>query len=190
MQMVRTSHTHPLQIAEVSAEPEYGRIGITFCPGKHDLFAATGAWKRDLVSDLNVIQHWGAQCIVTLMEFTELQDVNVPNLGESIQDRGITWRHLPIADFSTPSHHFEQQWIIIGAEIRALLRSGVDVLIHCKGGLGRAGMISARLLIELGMQPKLAIRAVRRVRPGAIETFSQLELVRKTKFIANGDKDA
>jgi ADP-ribosyl-[dinitrogen reductase] hydrolase len=46
-------------------------------------------------------------------------------------------------------------------------------LIHCRGGLGYTGMIAARLLVELGMDAHDAIAAVRRVRPGAIETGAQ-----------------
>ena len=41
-------------------------------------------------------------------------------------------------------------------------------------------MIAARLLVELGMDPDGAIRSVRRVRKGAIETSAQLALVRRT----------
>jgi protein-tyrosine phosphatase len=183
MTMVRTSQTHPLQIAEVCAHPDYGRIGITFCPGKHDLFAATGAWKRDLELDLDVISAWGAKLVLTLVESVELRDLKVPELGKEIESRRIAWRHLPIVDYSIPTEDFEQQWIVQGEEIRTLLRSGADVLVHCKGGLGRAGMIAARLLAELGMEPEEAIRTVRRARKGAIETPSQLELVRRTTVI-------
>jgi protein-tyrosine phosphatase len=183
MSAVRTSQTHPLQIAEVSAKPSYGRIGITFCPGKHDHFAHTGAWARDLALDLDAIAEWGAKLVLTLVEHEELRVLKVPNLGEEIQSRGIEWRHLPIADFSVPTENFEQQWIMQGKEIRSLLRSGDDVLVHCKGGLGRAGMIAARLLVELGMDPKEAIRTVRQVRKGAIETSAQLALVRRTVAI-------
>ncbi|HEX5357386.1 MAG TPA: cyclin-dependent kinase inhibitor 3 family protein [Aquabacterium sp.] len=176
----RTSHTHPLQIAEVRASPTHGRIGITFCPGKHDRAAISGAWARDLATDLDVIAAWGAQLVLTLVEPAELVALKVPDLGAAVEARGIGWRHLPIADFSVPTEVFEQQWQTHGAEIRTLLRNGGDVLVHCKGGLGRAGMIAARLLAELGMPPDEAIRAVRRARKGAIETPSQLALVRRT----------
>jgi hypothetical protein len=43
--------------------------------------------------------------------------------------------------------------------------------------LGRAGMIAARLLAELGIEPATAIRRVRAVRPGAIETRQQEKYV-------------
>ena len=176
----RTSLTHPLQIAAVRASPSHGRIGITFCPGKHDPFAQTGAWKRDLGIDLDTIAAWGAKLVLTLMEPAELVVLKVPSLGEEIQRRGIDWCHLPIADYSIPTEAFEQQWITQGCVIRERLRHGDDVLVHCRGGLGRAGMIAARLLVELGMEPDEAIRLVRRERRGAIETPSQLALVRRT----------
>ena len=66
MRGARTSHTHPLQIAEVRADPSYGRIGITFCPGKCDLFAHTGAWERDLGIDLDAIATWGAKLATSI----------------------------------------------------------------------------------------------------------------------------
>ena len=121
--------------------------------------------------------------MLTLNEPAELVALKVPHLGTEIRSRGLHWRHLPIADYSVPTEAFEKQWETHGREIRALLRSGNDVLVHCKGGLGRAGMIAARLLVELGMAPEQAIREVRRARKGAIETPSQLALVSRTKAI-------
>jgi protein-tyrosine phosphatase len=182
----RTSLSHPLQIAEVCASPSFGCIGITFCPGKQDRFAATGAWQRDLALDLDVIANWGASLVLTLLEPAELTALKVPDLGPEVERRGMLWRHLPIADYSIPSAFFEQQWLLEGAEIRALLRQGQHVLVHCKGGLGRAGMMAARLLVELGMEPEEAIRSVRQARSGAIETPAQMALVRRTLAIPAG----
>lgn len=183
MTVVRTSLSHPLQIAEVCAGAPQGRIGITFCPGKHDRLAATGAWARDLEADLDAIAAWGARLVLTLVEPAELQALQVPGLGDGVRRRGMAWLHLPIADYSVPTEGFEQQWAQHGPEIRALLRGGADVLVHCKGGLGRAGMMAARLLVELGMAPDEAVRKVRRARQGAIETPSQLDVVRRTQAL-------
>jgi hypothetical protein len=181
MASARTSQTHPLEIAEVRASPAHGRIGITFCPGKHDDAAATGAWARDLDADLDAIVAWGARLVLTLAAPAELVALQVPDLGAQVRRRGLDWRHLPIADYSVPTDAFETQWRRDGADIRALLTRGADVVVHCRGGLGRAGMIAARLLVELGVAPDEAIREVRRARAGAIETPAQLALVRQTK---------
>ena len=176
--MKRTSLTHPLQIAAVTPGAEYGRIGITFCPGKIDSHAMTGAWDRDLAIDLDAIRDWGAAAIVTLLEPTELTLLRVESLGEEVLLRNMLWFHLPIVDVSIPSQEFERKWNDAGEQLRMILRRGDDVLVHCRGGLGRAGTIAARLLIELGMEPETAIARVRGVRPGAIETSDQERFVR------------
>jgi ADP-ribosyl-[dinitrogen reductase] hydrolase len=90
----------------------------------------------------------------------------------------MIWFHLPIVDVSIPDERFEQEWDVTGQELRSMLSRGLDVLIHCRGGLGRAGTIAARLLIELGVDPTKAIEHVRAVRPGAIETSDQEQYVR------------
>ena len=90
----------------------------------------------------------------------------------------MLWFHLPIVDVSIPDERFEREWELAGQELRSILRRRLDVLVHCRGGLGRAGTIAARLLIELGMEPTKAIERVRAVRPGAIETNDQVRFVR------------
>lgn len=180
MPKILTSQTHPLEIAHVRASPAQGRIGITFCPGKHDRAARTGVWARDLATDIDALVAWGARLVLTLNEPAELTALNVTNLGTEVLARGLDWRHVPIADFSTPDPAFERRWRTHGRDIRMLLRRGDDVVVHCKGGLGRAGMIAARLLVELGVDPEGAIKTVRAARKGAIETSAQLALVRRT----------
>jgi protein-tyrosine phosphatase len=174
---VWTSETHPLRIAELDA-PGGGRIGVTFCPGKHQPEAFTGCWRRDLNSDLDVIEKWGADAVVTLVETHELDSLNVPALGSEVQARGIAWLHLPIVDNWIPDATFEQSWAAEAPTLHATLDRGGRVLVHCKGGLGRAGTIAARLLIERGAAADEAIAAVRRVRVGAIENRTQEDYLR------------
>ena len=150
-----------------------GSVGITFCPGKIQPGAVSGSWDRDLGVDLDAIHAWGAAAVVTLVEPHELQDLSVPSLGAEVSLRHMAWHHLPIRDVSTPCDRFEAQWAEAGPALRHRLRSGFNVVVHCKGGLGRAGTIGARLLVELGWHPAEAIAAVRSVRPGALETSAQ-----------------
>lgn len=180
---MRTSHTHPLQIAALSSGAGMGRIGITFCPGKIQPQSATGTWNRQLDVDLDTIAAWGAVAVISLVETGELSELNVPELGEEVRNRHMDWFHLPIADVSVPGPEFEKRWSAWGEGIRHRIRSGFDVLVHCKGGLGRAGMIAAKLLIELGVPADDAIHQVRTARPGAIETAGQLAYVRAQKAV-------
>ncbi len=171
--LARTSITHPLQIAAISAGPTFGRVGVTFCPGKQDLHSMTGPWERDLSLDLDTIRGWGAAAVVTLVKQHELRLLKVESLGEGVRNRGMLWFHLPILDVSIPDEAFERQWETDGATILKLLRDGQDVVVHCRGGIGRAGTIAGRLLVELGMDATSAIKQVRAVRAGAIETRAQ-----------------
>lgn len=191
---MKTSATHPLRIDVVQTLPNVGRIGITFCPGKTQSDAAAGSWHRDLACDLDAICAWNAAAVVTLIEDHEFDSLGVRNLGAEVRRRHMEWYHLPIPDGGTPSRNFESNWSQAGEELRRILCNGFDVVVHCKGGLGRAGMIAARLLVELGITSKTAIQAVRRARPGTIENFEQEEHVRSLGAssypIAEGSLDA
>lgn len=89
----------------------------------------------------------------------------------------MRWLHMPIVDVSVPSQSFEKQWCEELPQLLSTLNGGGKILVHCKGGLGRAGMVAAFLLIESGEHPEEAIRNVRHVRPGAIETPAQERFV-------------
>ncbi len=176
--MHRTSLTHPLQIADIPIAPGTGHIGVTFCPGKQQAHSSTGPWKRDLGLDLDAVRDWGAVAVLTLVEDHELSALKVPMLGEAVQARHMDWYHLPIPDVTPPGAAFEAGWAQVGEGLRARLRDGFSVLIHCKGGLGRAGTVAARLLAELGVPADQAILRVRDKRMGAIETQAQAAHVR------------
>ena len=171
--MAKTSLSHPLLITSVPAGAKRGRVGLTFCPGKYDPHALTGSWERNLALDLDAVRDWGAAAVVTLLQPYELKLLRVDRLGEEVTRRGMAWLHLPIADGGVPDQAFELQWRVAGAGLRTLLAGGCDVLIHCRGGLGRTGTVGARLLAELGREPRAAIALVRKARPGAIENAAQ-----------------
>ncbi|MFH5927480.1 cyclin-dependent kinase inhibitor 3 family protein [Roseomonas xinghualingensis] len=167
-----TSETHPLRIEPVAA-PGGGLIGMTFCPGKVQSGGLGGNWRRDLVLDLDAVRDWGAVAVVTLMEEHELARYRVAAMGEEVRARGMDWLHLPIVDADVPNEAFEALWKEAGPRLLTWLGEGRRILLHCRGGLGRTGLVAARLLIELGMEPGEAVKAVRAARRGTIETRAQ-----------------
>ena len=176
---VRTSQTDPLEIGSVAAGNAKGAIGLTLCPGKHDPVAMWGAWARDLDTDLAAIRAWGAVALVSLMEDHEFELLRVPDLGSRAQTLGLDWHHLPIMDVSVPGKVFETRWERSGPILLSAVRRGERIVVHCRGGLGRSGLVAARMLVELGVDPGEAIRRVRSARPGAIETSEQEAYVRR-----------
>lgn len=170
----RTSSTSPLLIDEVSF-PGGGIIGITICPGKKDRRAG---WNRNLTMDMNLIAGWGAVAMVTLMEDHEFELLKVQRLPYAAIELGISWFHVPIRDVSIPDFRFHERWLGIGVRLREILQADGKVLIHCRGGLGRSGLVAAMLLIDGGINSQEAIRMVRQARPGTIETIQQEAFVR------------
>lgn len=98
-----------------------------------------------------------------------------------VEHRFMEWHHLPIVDIDIPDATFEGTRHQHSAKMRFLLENGANVLLHCRGGLGRAEMIAARLLIEMGTDARTAIKQVRTARPSAIETSAQERWVMKGK---------
>lgn len=172
---MRTSITHPLLIDDLAVAN--GRLGLTFCPGKKGGSLFGDSWDRDLDTDLDAVREWRATVVVTLVEAAELSLLQVEGLGEGIQRRGMDWLHLPILDLEAPDALWMSLWEPVSRRLHAALEAGGRVLVHCRGGLGRAGTVAALLLIERGEDAGQAIARVRAVRPGAIETAAQWDFL-------------
>jgi ADP-ribosyl-[dinitrogen reductase] hydrolase len=96
----------------------------------------------------------------------------------------MEWFHLPIQDMAAPDESFDDIWTEMAPRIPQMIKQGDNVLVHCRGGLGRSGTIAALLLIEFGLPNGLAIAQVRIARPGAIDIAEQEEYVRR--YVALG----
>jgi len=104
-------------------------------------------------------------------------------LPRMLEDEGIWWLHLPIIDMEIPDQKYEDEWAVQGERIRHALRIGERVALHCYAGLGRTGMIGARLLVEMGMDNEAAIEAVRAPNPRRIQTKRQAMFVRQIRSL-------
>jgi protein-tyrosine phosphatase len=177
---IRTSETHPLRIATLSVGDRGGAVGVTFAPGKHQAAAMTGVWRRDLAADLRTIREWGASDLITLLEPHEFEELNIQELPQTAPASGLRWHGLPITDGAAPDARFLGPWVSLGAEFAIALKAGAKVVVHCKGGLGRAGTVACLLLMATGTASDAddAMAKVRAVRHGAIETVAQEAFLR------------
>lgn len=171
---VKTSLSHPLRIDTVRAPLHPGRIGLTFCPGKCTEGLYGGTWQRDLPVDIEAIKSWGASTLISLMENHEFSLLGVPTFSTVVQNiQNLQWLHLPIQDMQIPNANFEKHWQSVGPRLHQQLQQEESIVIHCRGGLGRTGLLAARLLVETGVLPIDAVAMVRNARERSIETYSQ-----------------
>ncbi len=116
--------------------------------------------------------------VVVLVEEWEL-----PYSLDEWEKRGVEVLHSPIPDFTAPSLN---QLLEILRWIDARVHEGKKVLIHCLGGLGRSGTVAtAWLMYSKNLPLSEALRRVRSVRPGAVETYEQMEVLKELERFLN-----
>jgi len=169
----RTSETDPIRVDYL---PQHlvglrGRIGMTFAPGKKD-HGAFAVWMRSLDADLGRLQGvYRTDVLISLVEDEELHAVSISDLVPQAASRGLEVRRFPFHDGGIPARLEDGEAIV--ASVIEVARAGGNVVIHCRGGLGRTGLIAACALVALGHSAADAIAAVRAARTGTIENTPQ-----------------
>lgn len=178
MKPVKTSVNDPITVdfmeSDVVRAP--GRIAMTIAPGKQD--EDSGAiWKRDLDVDLARLKNeLAVSKLVCLLETEEMTQLGIPDLLQKANQLGIETTHFPVDDNGKPES-MEQFKQTVSFATTALAK-GETVLIHCKGGRGRTGMLAAACLVEQGYGPEEAIKTVKHYRDGALTVEIKCEAVR------------
>lgn len=130
--------------------------------------SAFPGWSGDLEEDLQEADEAGITAIVSLTE-------QPPDL-QAIEAVGFRHLHLPVSDFSPPTLSQVREFVAFVDEER---EAGGAVLVHCRAGVGRTGTMLAAYLVHEGKSAADAVRAVRRSRPGSIETGAQEKLLQQ-----------
>jgi uncharacterized protein (TIGR01244 family) len=128
----------------------------------------------DLQADLQAIVRWGATLVISATETEEMQQLGAGELPRALREAGIDWAHFPIRDFDVPKEDMQAQWAEVALRAREQLQAGARVLVHCRGGCGRSGMLALRLMLDGGLKPTEALQQLRAVRPCAVETDAQM----------------
>jgi atypical dual specificity phosphatase len=90
---------------------------------------------------------------------------------EAVQSAGLRHLHAPVIDFSAPTPGQLDKIIDF---IDVVAGEGGATAVHCTSGYGRTGtVLAAYLAAREGLPCNEAIRRVREVRPGSVETPEQ-----------------
>lgn len=115
-------------------------IGISAAPG----------------GNLDVIKAFRPDAVVTLLSTHELRMMGQGDLPDALSTLTAQWHHVPLRASGAPDARFERLWAYAGHRLRAILRRGGRVHIHCDDSGARARWAAARLLMELGVPPSEA----------------------------------
>jgi protein-tyrosine phosphatase len=178
---VGTSESNPIEVDFLPDEEvgTPGRLGMTFAPG---MWAGSirGRWERDLAADMQELEEkYETDVLISLMEDHEYHGYRIPELLEKDRLGGIEILRFAIEDMGVPREAESERFEATIQEIVRRLEQGQNVVVHCRGGLGRTGTVAACALVEFGKHSAdEAIGAVRKARKGTVQTREQEDFVR------------
>lgn len=130
-------------------------------PGK--LYVSSRPRGGDWLSDET--ERWrqgGIETVLSLLTQEEESELGI--LDESVETarHGMKFISFPIPDRGIPGSSIAA--IEMLEEVLNELQRGKSVLVHCRQGIGRAGMVAASLLVLDGAEPRAAIEEVSNAR--------------------------
>ena len=161
---MRNSTTHPLYVSWIELEGDEGALGLTLCPGKYQPVASTGSWDRQLDVDVQALVDMGVSHVISLITDDDMRVLRVEDLPQELQNNGLAWDHLPFADTTAPTDAWMDLASPVLQKILTTVPEGAKVVVHCMGGLSRAGTFASLYLWLRGMTMREAIDAVREIR--------------------------
>lgn len=100
----------------------------------------------------------GVDIVVSLLTPEEQRDLGLGDEAREMRAAKIDFISFPIPDLQVPTSKAQLADVI--DRIGAGLAAGRNVLIHCRQGIGRSGLVAACLLVSKGLSPGAAIEQV------------------------------
>lgn len=120
--------------------PWPGRLAISARPRGGDwLDEELASWRKSGVDE-----------VVSLLTPEEVESLELQNEAAHSWDAGMQFRSFPIIDRWVPASKSDALRLI--EDLDRDLAAGKNVSIHCRQGIGRAGLIAASLLVARGVR--------------------------------------
>jgi protein-tyrosine phosphatase len=114
-----------------------------------------GDWLGDEIANWRNV---GIGTVLSLLAPEEERDLGLASERDEVKVQGMKFISLPIPDRGVPNSESEVTAIL--EEVDADLAAGKSVVVHCRQGIGRSGLLAACLLVAKGLDPKRAVDIV------------------------------
>jgi len=114
----------------------------------------SGEWIEDEFIGLNRL---GVTKVVSLLESHEQIEVGLGSEKALCEKNTIEYESFPIPDRGLPNTKAANQFV---SKLASEVSKGKHVVIHCRAGIGRTGIIAGGVLVKLGIAPKEALALI------------------------------
>jgi hypothetical protein len=134
-----------------------------------------GDWLED---EVRAWQQSGVAILVSLLTPDEVADLDLSREEDLCRANCIEFISFPILDRGVPSSMEAAAKLLL--RLSESLAAGKNVAIHCRQGIGRAGLIAVCLLMQGGIDAETAIQRISAARGCSVpETGGQREWIDK-----------
>ncbi len=146
--------------------PWPGKLGMAARPRGGDwLKDDVASWKRARIDT-----------VLSLLTPDEVREMDLSEEAGEAKAQGLEFASFPIPDRQVPRS--EVKWAEVLEKTSRTLLDGKNVLVHCRQGIGRSGLVAACLLIRNGMSPGAAVESVSAARGLSVpETAEQRDWI-------------
>jgi protein-tyrosine phosphatase len=144
-------------------------------PGKLAMAARPrgGDWLKD---DIASWKRASIDTVLSLLTPEEEADLDIQGEAAEASKQGLEFASFPIPDRQVPRS--ETKWAEVLDKVTRTLSDGKNVLVHCRQGIGRSGLVAAGLLVRNGMSPGAAVESVSAARGLTVpETVEQRDWI-------------
>ena len=145
--------------------------------GRGKLYAMAMPSAEKLTDEIRALGRVDINSVVSLQQKTESSSLGLSAEEKTCTAHGISFTRFAIEDYGVPEEKSLTPFI---DSLYSRIRNGEHTLVHCKGGIGRTGLICCCLLIKSGLSADAAIALVSNKRQHPVpETPSQFAMVSK-----------
>nr|WP_158658148.1 dual specificity protein phosphatase family protein [Agarilytica rhodophyticola] len=131
-------------------------------------------WLKD---DIRFLKNISVTKVISLLEKTEINELGLGDEEGICKQENLLFEKYPIKDRSVPNYKSFKTFIINSL---SQIVEGENIAVHCRGGIGRAGLVACCILKQSGLSDCNAISLVSNSRGCSIpDTKEQLEFIKR-----------